>query len=221
MHQPLLAPDPGWDWGIAHYAKLRRSQGPDHAGLLRYSELLAVLVPWAPSCLPSQVVLRGIWLALQTESQIQDDQSLCCEDWADRSASRLKLMMKHLKDISTSGSKHLCVGLEEILSKVVVPERPDTSHPPTRALHRHISTASSDSCRVCSMVCNCPACRKPVLCDDSEDSCDLHAASSTDHVPCGRGEVAAILRRLAGVEALSVYAMTSSINTNNNKNNKN
>ena len=57
---------PGFDWGIAHYQKCRRSQGPGREGLIKYLPVLEPVCRQARRGLPSQGELRSVWRHLDS-----------------------------------------------------------------------------------------------------------------------------------------------------------
>ena len=60
----------GWDWELSYYAKTRRSQGPDHAGLLRYVKLIGVMLVFLPNACPLPLQIQEVWLWLQRHYDI-------------------------------------------------------------------------------------------------------------------------------------------------------
>ena len=125
-----------WDWSILACQKARRSQGPDlHSLRETYYDLLDKLLDVAPGGFPPLVSLRQVWMELHREHGIQpksDIQSL--HAWANESADRCRLMMRHLVEIKRSDSSWMKVGLGPLLAKIQLPERDDTcDRPPTKA----------------------------------------------------------------------------------------
>ena len=192
-----------WDWSILAYQKARRSQGPDlHSLRETYYDLLDKLLDVAPGGFPPLVSLRQVWMGLHREHGIQpkpDIQSL--HTWANESADRCRLMMRHLVEIKRSGSSWMKVGLGPLLAKIQLPERDDTcDRPPTKArkLTKTVSAASSNSVVVCATNCQCPQCRKAEDIADSDDSLDsvsAEARGSMDLAPARPGAVARMLAK--------------------------
>eukprot|EP00974_Lingulodinium_polyedra_P110966 10732361-Lingulodinium_polyedra.AAC.1 len=56
---------------MKHYAKARRSQGPDRNGLAMYKLLLTCVLQHAPGGFPGLVALRDCYLQLQREYGIK------------------------------------------------------------------------------------------------------------------------------------------------------
>eukprot|EP00974_Lingulodinium_polyedra_P064431 6224384-Lingulodinium_polyedra.AAC.1 len=53
LEKLVVLKDPGFDWGVSGYPKLRRSQGPCRDGLLMHKALLKVVLQAAPKGFPS------------------------------------------------------------------------------------------------------------------------------------------------------------------------
>ena len=154
---------PGLDWNISRYAKQRRSQGPDRAGLVVYKELLGVLVTFAPACQPGIAQMRDCWLELLKKYQIMDmDLVKAHKDivtWADECAGKARLMLKHLMALKVSGSKYIPMELQPLLQQVHIPDGVAASTPaPQRALARHLShnVSCGSSVHFCVVFCKSP-----------------------------------------------------------------
>ena len=169
-----------WDWHISEYNKSRRSQGPDRSGLEFYLPLLCILVALAPRCQPGHICIQESWLWLHKRYRIGDGRSDELQDinvWADTCAGRVRLMLKHLKDLRHSNTSYLSPDLLELVGRVDIgsssdlpspspPPPPPVAERPSRELRAEPSNASS--LELCSWCCNCPLCRKPVQVSDTE-----------------------------------------------------
>ena len=51
-----------WDWFLHFYTKIRRSQGPDRAGLRYYQVLLRTVLQVAPRGRPGLIALKEAWM---------------------------------------------------------------------------------------------------------------------------------------------------------------
>ena len=178
-----------FDWEVSQYDKHRRSQGPDRAGLEMYKPLLLIILKHCPRGRPAFVQIRDIWLALLEKFDIMDRslsaRRLSPDVWATDAANRIRIMLKHVLDLKASGTAFVPLKLQELLDAARVDprdrgERPKAKPqpPPSRALVRHESAASS--VEVCCFACNCPMCRKPMEVSSSELEDSAQVAPEND-----------------------------------------
>ena len=170
------------DWEGSFYAKSRRGQGPDRAGLKTYHTLLKSILLVCPSGFPSHVRLRETWLYLNKRHGIMHPELVAlCKDpiaWADELADRFKLMLKHVVDLSDSRSTFVTPPVKELMSMVVdtraggqasasdvLVAPPPAPHPAMAAIRDQEApfalsqqSGASSSVVLCSMTCNCPDC---------------------------------------------------------------
>ena len=101
------------DWECSLYAKSRRVQGPDRAGLETYHTLIKSVLLVCPSGRPSHVRLRETWLFLNKKHAIMHRDLLGLgkdpTSWADEVADRLKLMLRHVLDLAQSRSSFVTI----------------------------------------------------------------------------------------------------------------
>ena len=186
------------DWEFALYAKPRRAQAPDRAGMVTYLPILRHLVSVAPRCLPAHTLLRHTWLELNSQHKIRDvshGRKQSDHDWADECAGAGRVVMKHIMDLAKSGTKFLVPELRELVAAVQVSdEHPPVVEPPRRALRKNDSIGSDAV--VCSIDCQCLACRKAVFVDDDATSAASSDVADTPVIPPpGRGAVAVAVHR--------------------------
>ena len=174
---------PPSDWELSRYAKCRRSQAADRAGLITYIWLLTIIVDHAPKCLPPHVALRDVYLELQRDHGIKDPHLARQSDlsWADQCADAIKIAMKHLQDVAKSRSAFLPAPLKALVAKVrdcssaslsvspasnrraKAPKPIDNAAPatPRAAIPLGDRVDSSSDAEVEDTACRCELCWKP------------------------------------------------------------
>ena len=203
--------NPRFDWSVQGCAKTRRSQGPDHDGLVAYRVLLRTVLEHAPSGFPPLVVLRQVLKELHRKHEIKPPpEPMSLEAWANRVGDTIRLMTKHLRQVKEGGHSYVSVGLEDLLSLIdtssASPPAPSSMPLPpvpesgARVLQRVSSAVSSaGSVLFCGAKCNCPECRSQVNVQSSQEPPLSQAI----------GEAGAILDEPAGPQTFDQQAFNN------------
>ena len=118
-------------------------------------------------------------------------------DWAESCAAQLRLLMRHLRDLKSSGTTFMPAGLKPLLDLVEIPEitlKPSMTssadeapapivQPVRRSLQVQHSCFPGASVKICSISCNCLLCVKPAELHSSSDE----AVENSRSVPSARG----------------------------------
>ena len=171
-----------WDWEFSQYAKTRRSQAPDRLGLEKYQEFLKTVLRVAPGGLPSQVRLREVFMYLDQHHCIMaaDLRELNKEPcvWANDCCDRVRLMLRHIRDLKLSRSTFLSAGVKELVDMLQVASPPVEEQAPVaeqapvrRRLLKKVS--STASVVLCNVTCKCSICRRPDIVDVDRDTSAL------------------------------------------------
>ena len=161
-----------WDWEFSQYAKTRRSQAPDRLGLEKYQEFLKTVLRVAPGGLPSQVRLREVFMRLDQHHCIMaaDLRELNKEPrvWANDCCDRVRIMLRHIRDLKLSRSTFLSAGVKELVDMLQVASPPVEEQAPVteqatvrRRLLKKVS--STASVVLCNVTCKCSICRHYLL----------------------------------------------------------
>jgi len=164
-----------WDWEMSYYAKTRRSQGPDHAGLLRYVRLFAVLITFLPNGCPLPLQIKEVWMYLERHHQIMSASvratGKSSDAWAMDVANTVCVAFHHLRTYRTSGTSFLSPEVMEVVNKISSPLVPSPSLPVKHPLPQQSSSStarkvlkhdSASSVVICAVSCKCSECSPPV-----------------------------------------------------------
>lgn len=198
--------DCAFDWELASYAKSRRSQGADRAGLSHYSQLLAVVLAHAPHGHPSLVLLEIARKELQLEYAIMSKELAYIYDgkmdsWTTLCCDKVRLACRHVVDLKRSRTSYVGKELQLLFELIALresaaPQSPKASNkasPKAAALPPASPPASpSSEAAVCSgFTCQCDDCKPEasvVFCESScESSCEAAARVNVDFAPADRG----------------------------------
>jgi hypothetical protein len=193
----------GWDWELSYYSKTRRSQGPDHAGLIRYVKLLGVLLVFMPNACPLPLQIKEVWLYLQRQYNIMSPALKATgksEDaWAMDGANTLCVAFHHLRGYKTSQTSFMSPEVMALVEKIPSSQASSPSIPPKRPLPqspsetRKIAKRDSDSsCQICSCICKCPDCCQPIAMDVDDEDDDI--GSDTSKAAAENQEIALLKR---------------------------
>ena len=195
---------PPFDFEMAAYAAVKRSQPIDRDGLVHYFLLLQIILKHAPGCYPSLALLRSVWLRLQDVYTIMSkDMSKVyeksIEKWADQCADKIRIACKHVLALANGASPYLHEKLKVLTRMVCDPSSVSTSiqasssatsSKSTRTLTHTISDSTDCSVKICNVSCRCPECLKiagPEVLSDTESDASRAAAANTKTVPAVRG----------------------------------
>ena len=208
--------DLGWDWELSNYAKLKRSQAPDRAGLESYAELMLVVLKHAPRGFPNHMLLRDVWLELDKQYNIRDSRIPATTrqlDWANNCAEAVRTASRHVVDLRRSRTRFLSSTLQQLVDSVddapilaiedaparalapppAPPPAPPAADTPTQ---RQLAHRRSDESSVvfCGFKCECDRCKSHIDVPSSQSlppspvsDTSVAARANAQFVPASRG----------------------------------
>eukprot|EP00959_Pyramimonas_sp_CCMP1952_P219410 4587386-Pyramimonas_sp.AAC.1 len=118
----------GWDWELSYYAKTRRSQGPDHAGILRYVKLLGAMMPFLPNAAPLPLQIKEVWLYLERHHQIMSSALKATgksqDAWATDAGNTIGIMFYHLRSYRSSNTSFLSPEVLQLVQQIPAQKAP-------------------------------------------------------------------------------------------------
>ena len=103
------------DWSFKKYAKTRRSQGPDIPGLEMFSELVDIVVSFAPNCLPQYASLHAGFELLADDLCPKD---MVTELWVIKATDFCRLAAHHMFSLKGNKNPPASARLQSILHKI-------------------------------------------------------------------------------------------------------
>ena len=214
--------DNTFDWEMGAYAKTRRSQSPDRAGLEKYAPLLSTILSFAPGGFPNHGLLRDVLISLDSTYIIRSKDVPATKsrmDWANDVADTIRLATRHIVDLKKSGTSYLPPILRDLVGLVKLDADPDMHAPPIpiswqmpepaaalppppRRLAAKTSNASiASSVIFCGVRCRCPLCTPAEDIDSSQGSATSMAAAQAEPVVASRGGQKRLAREMRGNDA--------------------
>ena len=169
-----------WDWEFSQYARRKRTQAPDRLGLEKYQEFLKTVLRVAPGGLPSLRRLRDVFMYLDQHHCIMaaDLRELDKDPkvWANDCGDRVRMMLRHIRNLKLSGSTFLSAGVKELVDMLQLPSAPVEEPAPVAeqaAVRRRLlkKVSSTASVVLGNVTCKCSTCRRTDIVDvDCETS---------------------------------------------------
>ena len=201
-----------FDWEMADFDAKRGDKG-DRDGLVQYFSLLQVVLKHAPACYPALVLLRAVFMLLQSNhsimSKLHAKQFEKKEQmWADMCGHQVRAATKMVLKLAQADSPYVDPKIKELMAMVDIdkPLQKARKTASKRSLQKAPSISSSDAPEpkrpkktvaavrahddddvlVCEVTCRCEDCKKLDPVQDVSDT-ELQAARLTEHVPVKKG----------------------------------
>ena len=148
-----------------------------------YAPLLAIIIAFAPGCVPNRKLISNVWLELNENHTIKDPAVKGSHPvWANESADIVRIACGHVKELKKCATAYLPPEIRGLIERAVLdeedvlppvpepvplarrseqvpPARLSEPAPPARRLKARISSASVE---MCGVTCVCPECVKPI-----------------------------------------------------------
>ena len=193
-----------FDWELQRYAKSRKSQGPDRAGLHFYAPLLSVVLKHAPHGYPSVVLLKMVWKELEAQHKImhpelRKNKADRIDVWTSDCVDKICIALKHVVDLKKTNTIYVTKEVQQLMDLVslrssgssasLIPEPQAaagaaTTAPAALPDHISLSQSSSESSSLifCGVDCQCPACKQVQTIDGSDGDLSDTSVAARDNV---------------------------------------